>query len=264
MKYFYIFILMMLLSSCCIIRIPNFYYSSTLDINLLDDNGWEITTPHPGKWELSINRAYMPEYFPREDINQDPQSYFNFMYASYQKNNNIVILINFTGAFFMEKIIYGDGSCVPDSYRTPQKPCSERATRSVIVSFIPTDITFDNTSVYFIKNNNKIYGQEVTYNRFDLNEGKPVPPAIYTINSEDFIIEKQADRVTKKRDPLGYASLPFIFNMTCRDFHDSIFVIDGIYHQGKRLPPLKIHMKYIDLDAVPEYRGAQARPPAEQ
>ena len=244
-------------SSCCFIRIPHFYNTSTLAFEETEANGWQIIAPPPGVWESQYRRSYLPEYFPQMDMLGDTMTYSNFFYATLDlgEARKIALLVNVTGSYGIRRIIYDEGECVPDTFYKSDKFCMEKNFGGLVICFSPTEAEFDNTSVYFLRKAEKIPSTEITFNRKLLTNGTPLPPNRYDLSSPDFVKEKQPDTVRLGNKTLSYAMLSFLFPMTCRDYENAVFVIDGLYHKGKKLPPLKVRMNYIDLGVVPEYRG---------
>jgi hypothetical protein len=56
----------------------------------------------------------------------------------------------------------------------------------------------------------------------------------------------------------NYPTFHFIFELaSCVDIEDAVLVIDGLYHKGVRLPPLKVRLNYIDFAKVPKYIGPE-------
>ena len=256
MKHIVLILLIFNLSSCCLIRISHEYETTMLKLVLEEENGWRIIAPPPGVWESIYRRAYLPEYFPNKELLIDTQTHANIVYAMLDigEPRYLALLINLRGTFNVLKTISGEGDCAIESFYS-SGACLNNNTASVVISISPANAEFDNTAVFCVKGDRILPGQELEFNFQNMREGRPVPPARYVLASEAFLKEKQPNAVFMGNKTLSYAMLSFLFPMTCRDFEDAVFVIDGLYHKGSKLPPLKIRMNYIDLGVVPEYRG---------
>lgn len=104
-------------------------------------------------------------------------------------------------------------------------------------------VSFDSNSVYIVKKDGEIVFGNDTGTKIN-REG------IYDLAARE-TLENRPLKFTGWKDvvqiPIFYYSLP----LSCVDYEGATLVIDGLYYKAKQLPPLRVHMKYIDFSKVP-------------
>ena len=149
---------------------------------------------------------------------------------------------------------------VKESWRYAGTLCKNRTTAGVAVTFNAVDVNFDSASLYFVKNNMKIQGIEGG-NPVHTGSRSPIQyaPAIHTLSSPETIKNRQSEPPTPVfcEKIQNYPTFFYRFALACADFENIVFVIDGLYQKGERLPPLKVRMKYADFSQVPKYTGSE-------
>ena len=247
-----------LCSSCGIIRAAHYYYAPSMHFELIESNGWKLITP-PSEWVLSYRRALLPKYFSSREIGSYAREVYNYFYVTYTLDgeNEMALFVNYLGSFIIRKTIRGEGKYAEVLYDDNGDLCVEYDNDALFIGINKTSVTFDNTTVYFEIDKMRIPGLEIK-DQHSLVSAKQLKHAVYDLSSEAIIADKQPYRVMGPS--FKFSSFFFRFdNMTCQDYEDAIFVIDGFYYQGKRLPPLKVRMKYFDYGAVPAYQGLKVQ-----
>ena len=232
---------------------PYTYYRHNLRYEQVVENGWKIIPPPWPGWFLSgWTKESLPEYFPKATLNKVVNYHHrDYFYATYIFDNGIELAtwIKFVGNFRIDKIknvAYIGWN--EETFVDNEDECSTYKTRFVILGFNPVDVDFDNTSVYYIKaNGEKAQGTE-EHNLPYIKQ--TYPPATYNLASPATIRERQA--YLKGSGFLDHATFKFRFPMSCADLENAVFVVDGLYRHGKRLPPLRVRINYVDFSQVPK------------
>jgi hypothetical protein len=269
----------------------HFLYTSALCYNTEDNkDGWIILQPakekwrfrnrkeHEARWNIKIKDIdYFPTYFPDFwSSERDGDSNNNFFYSIYTFDDNVELSlwIHNQSASKIERKVYLDffgnplTNTVPDEIHV-NKFCEHINFQDVVIFFNTIDVEFDSGSVYIIKNGEKTNGMEIsdefTYSIFE--ESERCTPDRYNLALPETVQKKKPYNKIWDNRP-NHPSRPkqgpfpvfrYRFPLTCRDLEDAVLVVDGLYRHGQRVPPLKVRMKYYDLDLVPEYVGP--RPP---
>ena len=125
-------------------------------------------------------------------------------------------------------------------YQAIQQPWRRKPKGRVALLFNAADVDFDKTRAFFI-----------------LSNGRKIP-------GHDLGVRRKADDLYNLADTAGlqgryhpqtYADFPlteeeqqslFIltFPLTCPDYEDSLFVLEGLSHKGEPLPPLRLRLNY--------------------
>ena len=260
-----ILLLLLSLSGCCAIQrgigFTPTYVAPSLTMELVESNGWILHTPTE-QWIRRGQMELLPQYFPNKALAYGSgifsilsQNYFGATYTL-NESEELALAVAFPRAFHIHKTVYGTGQCAQDSFADNSKSCINWQYQQIIVALNCADVHFDNTSVYLRTKRMKISGKEAKDHPYYANKGEIITPTKYNPSLKEVIDAKQP---SGKRG-LDYSTFYFLFeNMTCTDLENAIFVVDGLYHQGKQLPPLKVRLNYLDFSQVPEYVGNQAR-----
>jgi hypothetical protein len=237
------------------------YSKPTLHFEQLENKEWTIITAPENEWIFETRIAlYFPQYFPRKYLGVDMILHNNFFYSAYKLNykDEIVLFINFPDAFYISKGVRGGEKYGSVGFGDNSNSCIERKLKRVTVAVNAVDVDFDNRSVYILKDEQKNIGTELKLEREAVADMTEINDHnIYNLASKDLIEDKQVPSVFPLNKHPGISTFLFKFPMTCTDFEDAVFVIDGLYRHGERLPPLKVKMNYLDFDRVPQYRGDQ-------
>jgi hypothetical protein len=246
---------LLLCSACGWVWVLSYQYMPTLNFEPLEGEGWKILLPPP-KWVSDYKATLLPQYFTVTQVNVLSRSSHNLFYATYtiDENKEIAVFTCFFDSFHIARTITYQSNDYPAiEYRDNKGTCTKYNKSEIFIAINIVNVDFDNTSVYILKNTRKIQGIETRFSRFPFY-GERLPPAVYNLSSQEVIREKQHEIVVGK--PWKNSTFAFRFeDMTCADYEDAVFVIDGLSENGRKLPPLKVHMNYFDFSAVPEYTG---------
>lgn len=121
--------------------------------------------------------------------------------------------------------------------------CKNFRNKFVSVDFFYNNLEFDTGRVYVLKNGRQIFGSDVT--RPHMESG------LYNLADPE-VASKRPIIDLPEQHRNGNANFWFGFPLSCADYEDAVFVMDGLYRNGEKLPPLKIKLKYKDFDKVPK------------
>jgi hypothetical protein len=171
-------------------------------------------------------------------------------------SNELALYVVFDGVFHVDKFVFNSfwGTYEGEKFGeyTPHG-CMQHRIHRVSVAFNAADVDFDSNSLYYIINGQKIQGAEVDAGKYVLAQ----QTARYEPGRYNLAAAKNIQRL--QPDPHHLMNLPtfmYRFPLACTDLENAVLVIDGLYHKGERLPPLKVQMNYIDFAKVPKYTGA--------
>jgi hypothetical protein len=119
------------------------------------------------------------------------------------------------------------------------RACLERAYSRVVLIFSAAEADFDNTRTFLIlSDSNKVYGHDPGVRRKVDN--------IYSL--------ADTTALQGRYPPEAYAGLPsaeegqalFVLNfpLNCKDYKNSLLVLDGLSYKGAPLPPLRLRLNY--------------------
>ena len=267
-----ILILGVLLAGCCTLAkelgMLTESVATMVREELVEDNGWALHTPPEGwlhRWKLELLPEYFDGRFPVEPF--DTPNHFGAVYEL-PSGQHLAVAVGTETFPYHSKAQRGEGECVKEWEYDYTSRCINSTEQVVNISINNADIEFDNTSVAFIFNKTKLQGEEISRRYYWASNR--LEPALYDI-SLDTTTETTGASIKPSsyhRCHKGRTIFHFLFEpMACRDLENAVFLIDGFYHQGKRLPPLQVRIRYIDLEQIPEYKGEvgeQITPPSPQ
>jgi hypothetical protein len=227
------------------------YYAPTMSFELVENNGWKLIAPSR-EWVIDVRRALLRKYFSSTTISIYGHMIFNYFYATYPLDSadEIALFVNHPASFIITKTVRS-GEIL---YGMDASNCAGTDdTNKIIVLMHRVNVEFDNTSVYFLRGTRKIQGLQYAGKQDFWMMGEKLEPAMHDL-SPVLVYPYGPDKPFLSTMKSFYFSFE---HMTCQDYEDAVFVIDGFYYQGKRLPPLKVRMNYYDFSMVPEYAGGQ-------
>ncbi|MDR2695166.1 MAG: hypothetical protein LBC79_02140 [Deltaproteobacteria bacterium] len=250
------------------------YYVSTLDFEQAEKNAWAIIAPRAGhyrEWNFfrgaRNDNALLPRHFPSQDVRTYPLSArANFFYATYPlADRELAVFISMVGPprGYKNTCIGWRGKVVGEDHFLTDT-CAHSKLMAATASFSAADVDFDTASLYLVRNGEKTAGtlimckeamfvdiQKRDHNTYHLASAA-------TINAMQFHEEKYSWR--HRAAFYNYPTFHYIFELTCTDLEGAVLVIDGLYHKGERLAPLKVRLNYADLSKVPQYIGPASAP----
>ncbi len=247
-------VFMIFISGCGFVTTTMFYFKSSLHYTQIEQE-WEIIAPPTNTWVIEYRRSLLPEYFPYSDLTSLPGFDFNWLFSTFELNTNtkLAIFINFMGTYFTRKQTVNDGKSNKE-YFTEYNYCINLSNTIITVSLSRADVDFNSGSVYLIVNNQHINGREMKMPYPTQKEYFELPPATYNLNAESTLATKNV--FTKYRgDEPKFSTFFYEFPLTCRDYENAEFVLDGLSNHGEPLPPLHVRINYVEFDEVPAYVG---------
>ena len=240
-----------MLSGCGVaIPIPHHNYAPTMKILSESENSWRIFAPHKEDLAPGRGKAFLPQYFSGNSLGESRFLIYNYFYALHklEDDSELALFVNLPSTYRVQTVTFEMRDTV--NYYDNSKRCIEGPKiQMFVVSFNNVNVDFDNTSISIINDSLEINAIEIRADgRIPIN-GKELSQTTYKLNSDNVIKEKQFIG-----NSLEYSTFFFKAPLSCKDMDGIIFVIDGLYHLGKKLSPLKVRMTYFDPDSVPELR----------
>ncbi len=235
---------------------PNHSFAPSLGYTQAPIGQWNIIAPPQGIWERRPVKAYLPTYFSKEalwSISHDP---INFFYATYMSEDGteIALWVRFLDAFYdthrIDYVIGGPNAWDSIVFKDNRDSCVQFSEQLITIGFNATNVIFETSAVYFLKNNKKIKGVEIRGSGMGRKEQQMYPNTSYNLADPKTIQERQP--YSGARTPFNFATFYFKFPLTCADLEGAEFVIDGLSRQGKLLPPLRVRLNYFDFSKVPK------------
>lgn len=258
-----IILLVLQLIGCCTLTkefgVLREYVATALHGELVEDNGWVLHTPPKGwmsRWTMELLPEYFNGRFPVDPF--DTPNHFGAVY-SLVTNQQLALTVGSDTFFYLSKKTRGGGDCIKEWEGSKATRCRTYKDQVINISINNVNVTFDNTSVFFIVNGKKIRGQEMVTRFYKTSDR--LTQATYNISLIDApnTMSEGTKLLNSHIRFKDYSTFYFLFeDMTCTDLENAIFVVDGLYHQGKQLPPLKVRLNYLDFSQVPEYTGEKA------
>lgn len=237
---------------------PSVYYT------LESGNSWHIFQHTKGEWTYGPSFFYLKDDFSTKDLLLiDSRCTNNAFLAEYSDSSSRVVIYVATGGYEPRQGVKYDifDNVIDTNLYDNSDSCKELDVKRITVAFTPIDMMFDSGSVKFEVKGQIIQGDEIATPVYGmLSKAKKYPPQTYNLStlrySERF--EPVLGGGNINRD-FNHPTFSYRFNLTCRDIENSIFIIDGLSSNEKKVPPLKVRIRYYDFSKVPSYDGASTK-----
>lgn len=222
---------------------------------------WLLATRRPDEWTKGFQEDDFPEGFSKEQRARLGRGLYdefgtNYFFAQIKlpDGTDLVLKLGFEGAYEKRQYrtqVWFDTLWIAGAVHysrehdyfyqsyTSAYYVSRRdswATRQPVkMAANPVNVDFDNASLYFLREGQKVEGEECYM-------GASIPP-----HSVHNLSEKQ-NIPAEYNDSWQSPCFLYLFPMTREDLDGAILVIDGLSQNGKTIPPLKVRLSYYNLE----------------
>lgn len=248
--------LLMLLHGCGIHFSGHPEHTSEFNYSTDSHGSWRVFQHKENDWGKNSHLPYLNEVFSTSDRWKiDRRWTRNTFLAEYASPDVNIAVYVATGGYMQRKGVDTDFFDNILSERTYDNSefCKSLNKERVIVAFNAVEVDFKSDSVKFEMNKATVLGEEIaSYFNGAIVQAETYPSNIYNLASLKGVSRFEPSDVNES---FNHPTFTYRFTITCTDFENSIFIIDGLYYKGKQIPPLRVRLNYYDFSKVPQYEG---------